>query len=425
MKANLTVISSLFLAVLLFCFGCEPEPKTTAPEPVQQAVAEQAEQAQPSQEEIDRAEAELEMMMEQAKAEQAKAEQVVEQQPKTVKVEPAPAETESQTADETPQQSPDDIIVTVNGAPITRGRVDELVNPRLEQIKKSSRKKLGDEYLASTKKRISQQITEGLIIETLIEQQMKKHNIVVTPQQIDDYIALMAARENMTVDDLKALVTRGGKDYEQWKQQMQFDKIISVLTLAKIEGFGTADVNDADTLEFYEQNKERYETPEQVRASHILIRPERGEGIDLNAAKAAALAKAEELLGQIKAGADFAQLATENSDCPSSANGGDLGFGQRRTWVSAFSDAAFALQPGQVSDVVETPYGYHIIKVTERKEAGLMPFDEVKSEIIKMLQSRSEAELGAKYITSLRDSAEIVYAEGEEPQKSADDVLPQ
>ncbi len=426
MRSNLAIISSLLSIILLFSTGCEPEPKTTTPEPVQQATAEQVEPAQPSQEQIDQAEAEIEMMIEQ-QAEQAARQQ---QQAEAVEVEPAPAEplpAEPNTLTvpeqvQAHQPSPDDVIVTVNGTGITRSRIDELVEPNLERIKERARgRKLPDDYLDKMKKQITQQVTEGLIFETLIDQQMKKHNIVVTEQQIEDHVAQMAARENMSVDDLKALVATGGKTYEQWKQQMQFDKIVGALRLAQLEGFGTLDVNEAQALEFYEQNRAFYEQPEQVRASHILIRPDTSDpNIDPNAADAAAYAKVQELLEQIRQGADFAKLAMENSACPSSADGGDLGFGRRESWVKPFSDAAFALQPGQISDVVKTRFGYHIIKVTERKQAGLTPFDQVKDEIIRMLQARREAELSSKYVRSLRENAEIVYAEGQKPEKNGD-----
>jgi peptidyl-prolyl cis-trans isomerase C len=108
-------------------------------------------------------------------------------------------------------------------------------------------------------------------------------------------------------------------------------------------------------------------------------------------------------------------LAKENSDCPSSTKGGDLKFGRRQSWVAPFSDAAFALQPGQVSDVVKTRFGYHIIKVTDRKEAAQIPFDNVKDDISRTLRTQKEAELFRKYISSIKDSAKIVYAEGYEP----------
>jgi peptidyl-prolyl cis-trans isomerase C len=435
MRANLTAVYCLVSIILLSCAGCESEPKTSPAKSAQQATAEQGElqsteglageqTAQPSQEEIERAQAEVEMMIQQEQAKQAAPQprqvgEAVEVQPAPAEPVPAePAPVEPVPTEPNKQLSPDDVIATVNGIPISRGQVDELVAPRLEAIKE---KKLPGDYLEDTRKKLTQQATEAVIVETLIGEQMKKHNIVVTEQEIEDYITRMAARENMTVDDLKALVNSGKRTYEQWKQQMQFDKIIGVLKLAQMEGFGTADVNEADALAFYEQNKAHYEQPEQVRASHILIKPDTSDpNVDPNVADAAALQKAQGLLAQVKAGADFAQLAKENSACASAAQGGDLGFNTRESWIQPFSDAAFALQIGQVSDVVKTRYGYHIIKVTDRKEASLIPFDQVKDQITKMLQGKREMELGSKYVKSLRDKAEVVYTEGEQPDKSGD-----
>jgi len=430
MKAKLTVISSFVLAAMLFCLGCEPEPKTTTAEPPTQVTAEQA---QPSEEQTqEQARAEVEMILQQELAKQA----AQQQQPDTAAQQAAPVPTEPaeqavpqaaqplQVEPQVSQPSPNDVMVTVNTIEITRAKVDEIVEPRMEQMKeRMAGRRPGGDYLENVKKKLTQQATEALIIETLIGEQMKQHNIVVTDQQIEDHIAQLAARENMTIDDLKALVTSGGKTYEQWKQQMQFDKILGVVQLAQIAGLGTLDVNQADALAFYQQNQARYEMPEQVKASHILIKPDASDpNVDPNATDAAALQKAQELLTQIRAGADFAQLAKENSACPSAAEGGDLGFADRTSWVKPFSDVAFALQPGQVSDVVKTRFGYHIIKVTDRKEASVTPFDQAEDEIVKMLRGRREMDLTSKYVKSLRDNAQIIYAEGARPEPSAEQV---
>jgi peptidyl-prolyl cis-trans isomerase C len=357
------------------------------------------------------AETEAEMMTEQPVEPETEvtAEQPAETQPVT-------GESEPKTTEQTPQPSPDDIVVTVNGTEVKRERLDKYLEPQLERMSASGR--VPDDRLAEMKNRLTRRFTDVLVIETLIDQQMKKNNIVVTEQQIEDRIAEMAARENLTVDDLKAIVTRNGGTFEQWKERMQFDKIVGVLKLAELEGLGTADVNEADALAYYQQNQDSYKIPEQVRASHILITPEKGPDVDPEAADAAAREKAEQLLEQVKAGADFAQLAKENSDCPSASKGGDLGFGRRQTWVAPFSDAAFALQPGQISDVVKTRFGYHIIKVTDRKEPTEIPFDNVKENIIQTLRTKKESELTNKCIDLLKSKADIVYAEGYEPEQT-------
>jgi len=435
MKAQLTVISSFVLAAMLLCLGCEPEPKTTAAEPPTQVTAEQTQPSQEQSEEQTRAEVEALLQQELARRD------AQQQQPGTAAeqaapAEPVPTEPAEQAVPQTAQPpqvepqvsqpSPNDVMVTVNGVEITRAKIEEIVNPRVEQMeKRMAGRRPGGDYLENLKKKLTQQATEALIIETLIGEQMKEHNIVVTDQQIEDHVAQLAARENMTIDDLKALVASGGKTYEQWKQQMQFDKILGSIQLAQMAGLGSVDVNQADALAFYEQNPSRYEIPEQVRASHILIKPDTSDpNTDPNTADAAAMQKAQELLTQIKSGADFAQLAKENSACPSAAEGGDLGFAQRQSWVKPFSDAAFALQPGQVSDVVKTRFGYHIIKVTDRKEASVTPFDEAEDGIVKMLRSRREMELTSKYVKSLRDNAQVIYAAGAQPERDDEDSPP-
>jgi len=134
-------------------------------------------------------------------------------------------------------------------------------------------------------------------------------------------------------------------------------------------------VPPADIEQAYNSNSQQYQTPEQVRASHILLKT---EGKD----DATVKAKAEELLKKAKAGADFAELAKANSEDEASAkNGGDLDYFGRGRMVPEFDQVAFALQPGQISDVVKTQYGYHVIKVLDRKAATTRPLAEVRQQL--------------------------------------------
>jgi peptidyl-prolyl cis-trans isomerase D len=150
---------------------------------------------------------------------------------------------------------------------------------------------------------------------------------------------------------------------------------------AKIEASLTP--TDAELERVYNQNRESFRTPERVKARHILLKTQGKPASEEPAIKA----KAENLLKQIKAGADFAKLAKENSDDNqptggSAAKGGDLGewitHGQM---VPEFDKAIFSLKPGQISDLVKTQYGYHIVQTLEHQDAGLRPFAEVKAEI--------------------------------------------
>jgi peptidyl-prolyl cis-trans isomerase D len=129
----------------------------------------------------------------------------------------------------------------------------------------------------------------------------------------------------------------------------------------------------------YNENSELYSTPEQVRASHILFKTAGKNEAEVRA-------KAEQVLKQVKEGGDFAALAKKNSDDEASAkNGGDLDFFSRGKMVPEFDAAAFSLEPGQISDLVKSQYGFHIIKVTDKKPASTRPLDEVRPQIAEEL----------------------------------------
>jgi peptidyl-prolyl cis-trans isomerase D len=163
--------------------------------------------------------------------------------------------------------------------------------------------------------------------------------------------------------------------------------------------------SEGEIAEYYELNKdERFAEPEQIRARHILVKvaPKANEE-----AKAPARKKADDLLAQLKAGGDFEALAKKNSDDPGSASkGGDLGFFPRGRMTPAFESAAFALEPGSLSEVVETPFGFHIIRLEERREAGNKPPDAVRGEIVETLAQEKAMSLARKQAEE--DRREIV-----------------
>jgi len=138
---------------------------------------------------------------------------------------------------------------------------------------------------------------------------------------------------------------------------------------------------------YYQQHINEFRQEKQVHASHILVKDK---------------ATADKLEAQLKKGADFATLAKENSTCPSASQGGDLGFFTRKRMVKEFSDAAFALKPGQISAPVKTKFGYHIIKVTEVKQASAKPFAEVKAAIRNKLIQEEKGRVFEEYVNSLK-----------------------
>jgi peptidyl-prolyl cis-trans isomerase C len=150
-------------------------------------------------------------------------------------------------------------------------------------------------------------------------------------------------------------------------------------------------VTDADVKAYFEKNKAEFSEPESVKASHILVKVP--QDADEKAWKDAE-AKIKDIKKKLDGGADFAKLAQEMSDDPGSkAKGGDLGFFSKGRMVPEFEAAAFALKPGEVSQPVKTPFGYHLIKVVEKKDAHEKSFDEVKDQVKQNLlnQKRREA----------------------------------
>lgn len=294
--------------------------------------------------------------------------------------------------------------------PITEADIDARIKPQIDRW--GSR--IAQNYINQMKKRLKKQALEGMIIERIMDEKIKQAGINVTDKDADVKLKEIAAQQGTTIETLKGMMQAQGQDFNQVKEQikkgLQYEKFMDTQWAGKI------DVNEAEAKEYYEQNKKQSETPEQVRASHILIMTAPSASDE---DKAKAKATAEDLLKQVKAGADFAELAKEHSGCPSSSKGGDLGLFDKGKMVKPFEDAAFALQPGQISDVVETQFGYHIIKVTEKKEAGTTPFDEVKDKIMNMLKQKKQGEFYKKYVETLKDEAKIVYPPGKEPVPDA------
>jgi len=183
-----------------------------------------------------------------------------------------------------------------------------------------------------------------------------------------------------------------------------------VLSPETLSGAGA--VPEAEARAYYEQNKARYGAEEQRRASHILITPEGGD-------KAAAKKKAEQLLGQVKSKpGDFEKLARENSRDPgSAAQGGDLGFFGKGMMVKPFEEAVFRMKPGEISDVVESDFGFHIIKLTEVKPAEVKPFEQVKGDIERDLKAQQAQKQFAKAADQFTN---LVYEQADSLQPAAD-----
>jgi len=178
-------------------------------------------------------------------------------------------------------------------------------------------------------------------------------------------------------------------------------------------------VSDDVVEKFYKENQDRFKKPESVRASHILIVP---EALDAEKAKAMsdeekkkasdgqkqiALKKAQEILARLKGGEDFAKLASENSSCPSKAKGGDLGTFARGNMVAEFEKSAFSLKSGEMSDIVETKFGYHIIKVSEKNNAETVSLKDAQGSIVEEMKNQKTSEVVKNLIEAEKQKKKV------------------
>jgi peptidyl-prolyl cis-trans isomerase C len=184
---------------------------------------------------------------------------------------------------------------------------------------------------------------------------------------------------------------------EDIRQQMSVREMIS-------DGIAPGiTASDDEVGSFYAANIGQMQRPLEVHARHILAEP----AADDAAAQEAAQEQIREILTEIRAGADFVELARERSDAPSAPQGGDLGFFGSGRMVPSFERAAFSLQPGEVSDVVKTQFGYHLIKVEARRGGETAPIEEVADKIKSYLAQQKLQEEVETLVVTLRDEGDV------------------
>jgi peptidyl-prolyl cis-trans isomerase C len=189
---------------------------------------------------------------------------------------------------------------------------------------------------------------------------------------------------------------------EKLRDDARMDLLVNRLLETEVNA--RLSVKPGDISAFYEKNPDRFKQSESVHASHILIIVPPGSDAGT---KAAAKARAEEALKAARGGKDFAALARQYSQDGSAQRGGDLGFVVRGQTAPAFENAAFALQVGQISDVVETPFGFHIIKVTERRPGRAVPFPEAAAQIQQYLEQQQRQALGKAFVDGLKAKRKV------------------
>ena len=299
---------------------------------------------------------------------------------------PAPA------AKPIPAQLPE-VVARVNGEAITGKDLDDAVRAiagRAGPIPPDERD------------RVYRGVLDNMIGYRLMIQEAKARKITVPDAEVDAQVAQIRAQFPSDAQFQQALTaqrTTLEAVRNDARDGMSADKLVESEIASKVA------VKPEAVTDFYQKNQDKFQQGPRVRASHILI------GIPQNAdaaTKQQAKAKADALLTDLKAGKDFAATAKANSQDPGSApNGGDLGYFEKGQMVPPFEQAAFALKAGEMSEVVETQFGYHIIKVADKQESRVVPLEEAKGQIEEYLTQQNRHAQTELFVNALRAKAKV------------------
>jgi peptidyl-prolyl cis-trans isomerase C len=298
-------------------------------------------------------------------------------------------------ADEQKKQEGD--VASVNGVAITH---DE-VNQQMSILEKHLVSTQGTAIQPHMIPALRNGIINNLIDKELLYQEARKQNIVVDERTVDERIDALRKRfpsEKAFQDEM------GRVNLSQEILKYQISKELAIQQLVEKEILVHVSVSEQDTQSFYDSHRERFKEPEKVRASHILIKSKPDAD---PANKEEGRKELEAIKKRLDQGEDFAVLAKEFSHCSSAEKGGDLGYFERGKMVKPFEDASFSMNPGEVSGIVVTSFGFHLIKVTDKKPGRIILYNESKEMIKQHLERVKFLEEKNSYVAQLKKKGKV------------------
>jgi parvulin-like peptidyl-prolyl isomerase len=292
------------------------------------------------------------------------------------------------------QDPGDEVAVLVNGEPIHDWEF-KLLLPQVEADMESRG--------LDVRGREVMEILLGRAIDSkLLAQEARRRGIEPHPDRIETKMSRLIEQAGGR-GALEAELIRSGLSYDQLRSTVVEADLVRSLVEAE-GGGGTRPITDDDVTAYYDDHPEMFTAPDKIRTRHIMIR------IDADASdveRAAARIRIESARRRALAGEDFAELAREISEGPNASRGGDLGFTPRGLMVAGFDEVVWSLEPGDISEVIESDLGYHLAKVEEIREGERLPIDEARPLIEKLITQMRNAEVIATLVADLRTSAEI------------------
>jgi peptidyl-prolyl cis-trans isomerase C len=294
------------------------------------------------------------------------------------------------------KQSSDEKVAVVNGTVITREDFDKEMGRVRQQLSRSGRPMTRAQFSG-----VENSVLENLITNELLYQESERKGIKVGKQAVDEQLNRIKKRFPGE-DAFKSTI--GKMNLSEADIITQIEKGLSIQQFVKQEFSKKINVSDKDTKAYYEGHPDMFKQPEEIRASHILIKVDSKSD---ESKKAASYKKISEIQVKVQQGRDFAALAKEFSQGPSNVKGGDLGFFKRGQMVKPFEKAAFALAPGEVSGIVETRFGYHLIKVFEKNPETIREYGAVKDRLKQSLGKQEVQKQMEVYVEGLKTKGKV------------------
>ncbi len=288
-------------------------------------------------------------------------------------------------------------MAEVNGAPILERRVLEVA--ALNKLRAEAEGKVFSE---EDERRLRAASLDLLIEAELMIQAARERGLAVSPEEVEAEVR--SARARFDTDEAYADYLREAQLTEEEVREEAERRLL--MNAYKKSVLGQTPVTDEDARRFYEENRALFVEPEKVRVANILVRAKQD---DPPALRDQARKRVQEARQRVLAGQDFAAVAREYSQHPTATRGGDLGFIPKGApaILPKFEEVAFSTPVGDVSDVFETPFGFNVLKVVEKKPEEPLPFERVRAEILVQLGMMRDSEALSAHLAELRRSAKI------------------
>lgn len=288
----------------------------------------------------------------------------------------------------------DRVVAKVNNEIITLSSVDE----RVELL----RQKYRGDFQGRNEKEVLDEALNTIVEEKLQLQEGKKRGLEVDDSAVEAAVKDIENKNGLKEGQLAEMLISEGRSMESYKNHIR-DQIL-VSKVVRFELGSRVSVSERKIAKYYHENQKDFWDPGKARVRHILILTEKGLSADKKKEK---YLRAKEILSEVKRGKDFATAAREYSEDISASEGGDVGFVEKGKMVPEFEKAVYSLKEGEISDIVETEYGYHIIKAEEILAGGTLPLKDVKNQIQYILSNKKQKSAYEEWMDELRKAAFI------------------